>query len=115
MKRTRLLAYVVAACTGLILSGGARAEDWKVIGQFGWFGAGKSQEIEKGHSYWVGEFSGTFFNDKGENSLFNRSGVKCPSWFDSDLNNKKSKAGGYCIIRDLDGDEAFLTWQGAGT
>jgi hypothetical protein len=66
-------------------------------------------------AYWVGEFSGTFFNDKGENSLFHRDGVKCPSWFDSDLNNKKSKAGGYCIITDLNGDQAYLTWQGAGT
>jgi hypothetical protein len=41
--------------------------------------------------------------------------VKCPSWFDSDLNNKKSKAGGYCIITDLSGDQAYLTWQGVGT
>ena len=32
-----------------------------------------------------------------------------------DLNNKKSKAGGYCIITDLNGDQAYLTWQGAGT
>jgi len=70
-----------------------------------------TQEIEKGHTFWVGEFSGTFFNDKGEKSLFHHAGVKCPSWFDTDLNNKKTKAGGYCVITDLDGDQAYLTWQ----
>jgi hypothetical protein len=115
MKSTRRLLYSGAVGTVLILCGGAQAEDWKVTGEFGWSGVGKAQEIEKGHSYWVGEFSGTFFNDKGENSVFHRAGVKCPSWFDTDLNNKKSKAGGYCIITDLNGDQAYLTWQGAGT
>jgi hypothetical protein len=115
MKSTKPTLYMAAICAGLIFSGAARAEDWKVIGQFGWLGVGKTQEIEKGHFFWAGEFSGTFFNDKGANSLFDRAGVKCPAWFDSDLNNKKSKAGGYCIVTDLNGDKAYLTWQGAGT
>ncbi len=115
MKSTRRLLYSAAVGTGLIFCGGAQAEDWKVTGEFGWFGVGKAQEIEKGHSYWVGEYAGTFFNDKGENTLFHRAGVKCPSWADIDLNNKKSKGGGYCIITDLNGDQAYLTWQGAGT
>ena len=26
--------------------------------------------------YWVGEFAGTFFNDKGEKSLLDHAGVK---------------------------------------
>ena len=49
-------------------------------------------------------------------------GVKCPGSDDLDFNNKKSKASGYCIIQDLQGDQAFLKWQlegdtqdGAGT
>jgi hypothetical protein len=115
MKSTKRLLYSAAVGAGLIFCGGAQAEDWKVTGEFGFTGVGKAQEMEKGHSYWVGEFTGTFFNDKGENSLFHRAGVKCPSWFDTDLNNKKSKAGGYCIITDLNGGQAYLTWQGAGT
>jgi hypothetical protein len=53
----------------------AHAEDWKAIGQFGYFGTGKAYEIEKGHTYWVGEFSGTFFNDK-KDGLFDRAGIK---------------------------------------
>jgi len=112
VKSTRLLLSVAALSTGLIVSGGTRAEDWKPVGQFGFFGVGKAHEIEKGHFYWVGEFSGTFFNDKGEKSLFDHAGVKCPAWQDSDLNNKKTKAGGVCIITDLDGwSRAARPWN----
>jgi hypothetical protein len=92
----------------------AHAEDWKVTGEFGWFGVGKAHELEKGHVYWVGEFSGTFFNDKGAGSLFHENGVKCPGFLDNDTNSKKSKAAGYCIISDADGDQAYLVWQAEG-
>jgi hypothetical protein len=115
MRRTRLLLSMTALSAGLIVSGGTRAEDWKPVGQAGFHGVGKAYEIEKGHFYWVGEYAGTFFNDKGEKSLFDHAGVKCPAWFDFDLNNKKSKAGGYCVMTDVDGDQAYLTWQNAGT
>jgi hypothetical protein len=115
MKSTRLLPSVAALSVGLIVSGGTQAEDWKPVGQAGFHGVGKAYEIEKGHFYWVGEYAGTFFNDKGEKSLFDHAGVKCPAWFDFDLNNKKSKAGGYCVMTDVDGDQAYLTWQNAGT
>jgi len=30
------------------------------------------------------------------------------------MNNKKSKAGGYCTISDTDGDQAYLSWQNEG-
>jgi hypothetical protein len=114
MKSTTLLLSLVALSAGVIGSQGARAEDWKPVGQFGWFGVGKVQEIEKGHLFWVGEFSGTFLSDKGEKGLFDRAGMKCPGWNDIDLNNKKSKAGGYCIVTGTDGDQAYLIWQNAG-
>jgi hypothetical protein len=110
----RLSMGAAAAALSLGLALPAQAAD-KVQGEFGWFGVGKATEIEKGHFYWVGEFSGTFFNDKGAGSMFHRSGVKCPAWFDADFNNNKSSAGGYCVITDLDGDQAYLTWQNAGT
>ena len=108
---------LIAAVTAALAFGQAapaRAEDWKVTGEFGWFGVGKAHQIEKGYFYWVGEFSGTFFNDKGQGSLFHRAGVKCPAFFDADVNNKKGKAAGYCIITDTDGDQAYATWQNAG-
>jgi hypothetical protein len=94
----------------MALAGAAFAQE-KVVGEFGWFGVGKAHEIEKGHYYWVGEFSGTFFNDKGEGSPMHRSGVKCPAWADLDFNTKKSSYGGYCIVTDLDGDQAYLSWR----
>lgn len=103
-------AFILAA-----LSGVTHAQDWKVKGQFGWFGTGKAYQIEKGHFYWVGEFSGTFFNDKGAGSLFHLAGVKCPAHLDLDMNNKRSTAGGYCIITDLDGDQAYLVWENINT
>ena len=102
MRGTRILLCALAA--GFALYGTANAEDWKVTGQFGWFGVGKVYQIEKGHIYFVGEFSGTFFNDKGKDSLFDQNGIKCPAFYDIDQNNKKGKAGGYCTISDSAGN-----------
>ncbi len=114
MKRTKLLWRAMVAGAALAACASAQAQDWKVIGEFGWFGVGKAYQIEKDHFYWVGEFSGTFFNDKGKGSLFHRAGVKCPAYVDSDFKNRKGRAGGYCIITDSDGDQAYLSWQNQG-
>jgi hypothetical protein len=112
MKRNHrvLLATTIAALTLGSASAG-NAQDWKAVGEFGWFGVGKAHEIEKGHVLWVGEFSGTFFNDKGPGSLFHLAGVKCPGHNDLNFNTKKSSAAGYCIITDGDGDQAYLSWN----
>ena len=32
--------------------------------------------------------------------------VKCPAFFDADVNNKKHRAGGYCIITDKNGQNS---------
>ena len=111
---TRLgAAAAVATALGAIVP--AHAQDWKVTGNFGWFGVGKVQQLEKGHLYWVGEFSGTFFNDKGEGSPFHLAGVRCPGSNDVDLNNKKGKAAGTCVISEPGGgDQAYLTWRCEG-
>src|SRR5690242_21657377 len=114
MKPDKLLRTGLGLGIALLLHGTASAQAWNVTGEFGWFGVGKAYQIEKGHFYWVGEFSGTFFNDKGKGSLFHRAGVKCPAFFDADFNAKKHKGGGYCIITDTDGDQVYCTWQNAG-
>jgi hypothetical protein len=113
MQRTSKRQFLVGAVAAAVLctAGAAHAQDWKVKGDFGWFGVGKAFEIEKGHFYWVGEFSGTFFNDQGPGSPFHLAGVKCPAWYDLDLNRSKTAAGGYCIITDLDGHQAYLAWR----
>ena len=114
MNLGRFFAAVAAATMTFAFVASAGAEDSKVKGEFGWFGVGTAHQIEEGHFYWVGEFSGTFFNDEGVGSMFHRAGVKCPAFYDADFNNKKSIAGGYCVITDTDGDQAYLSWQNEG-
>jgi hypothetical protein len=94
MKAARLFPYAVAIAIGVTSFSPAHAEDWKVTGEFGWFGVGKAYQIEKGHVYWVGEFTGTFFNDKGKGSLFDRAGVKCPAYFDLTSTTRKLRPEG---------------------
>jgi hypothetical protein len=110
-----LLGSTAALAVTLGLVGSAFGEDLKPVGEFGWFGVGKAQQLEKGHIYWVGEFSGSFFSDKGEGSPFNGAGVRCPGFNDVDLNNKKNKAAGTCVFSDPSGaDQAYLSWECGG-
>lgn len=113
IRATRILTLGLMA-GGLALPGPAAADQWKAVGWFGWFGVGKAMEVEKGHYYWTGEFSGSFQNDKGPGGLFHLAGIRCPAWFDLNVNTGKSTAGGYCVIRDGDGDQATVTWSNAG-
>ena len=110
MHKSKLTTLVVS----ILLASPALAAEEKIVGEFGWFGVGTAHQIEEGHFYWVGEFSGTFFNDKGEGSMFHRAGVKCPAYFDADFRTNKSVAGGYCVITDTDGDQAYLKWHNKG-
>jgi hypothetical protein len=74
LMRSKLLQYVLAGTTGLVFCGTTHAQDLKATGVFGWLGVGKAYEIDKGHLYWMGEFRGTFTNDKGNGSLFHLAG-----------------------------------------
>lgn len=103
----------MAATAGLLGMASVQAQE-KIVGAFGWFGVGKAYELEKGHYYWVGEFSGTFFNDKGAGSPLHLAGLKCPAFNDLDFANKRSSGGGYCIVADADGDQLYVTWRNAG-
>ena len=105
---------IAALLISAALTHPVQAEDWKAVGEFGWMGVGKAYEIDKGHFYWVGEFTGTFFNDKGKGSLFHHAGVKCPAYNDLNFHTGKNKDGGYCVITDKDGDKAYLSWLGEG-
>ena len=78
-------------------------------GKFGWYAVGKGFEIEKGHEFWVGVFSGTFFNDAGEGFMHETSWV-CPGVNDV-INGVSQVSHGYCVITDKDGDKAFLVWK----
>jgi hypothetical protein len=74
---------------------------------FGWHSAGKVFELEKEHVFWVGEFSGTTFNDEGKGFLHNASLV-CPASYDI---RPGGIAQGVCIMTDLQGDKAFSVWK----
>jgi hypothetical protein len=114
MTGTKPLLSVAALSAGTIFSGGVRAEDFQATGNFGWLGVGKVFQLEKGHIFWVGEFSGNFANDAGKGSPYDGTGWKCPGSNDIDLNNKINKAAGFCIISDQSGDLAYSSWQCQG-
>jgi putative ABC transport system substrate-binding protein len=92
-----------------------RAEDWKATGEYDWHDAGQVYEMEKGHTYWVGEIAGKFFNTKGKSSLFDQAKAMCFGFNDVDSNNKKNKHGGYCVITDADGDHAYNMYEANDT
>jgi hypothetical protein len=80
---------------------------------FGWYAVGTTFEIggDKDHVFFVGEFSGTVFNDAGKGFLHLAS-VSCPGV--DDVINGVSNAHGYCTITDQDGDKAFVVWKCKG-
>jgi hypothetical protein len=114
-RRSLTLAVAVTAitCSGTLAT---RAEDWKATGEYDWHDAGgRVYELEKGHTYWVGELAGKFFSNKGKGSLLDQAEVKCFGFTDADTNNKRSKQGGYCIWTDADGDHAYSVWEANDT
>jgi hypothetical protein len=104
-------AGLVFGCTTGTL---AHAQDWKETGTFSWQAVGKTHQLGKGHAYWLGEFAGTFMNDKGRDSRLNETGWRCPGFNDFNLNDNKGKAAGHCIVADRGGDQAYVTWQCEG-
>lgn len=111
IKTTRRIVRSSLVAVVALASATAAVAQEKVIGEFGWFGVGKTHELEKGHYFWVGEFSGTFFNEKGEGSPMHKSGLKCPGYNDLDFAKGTTHSGGICIVTDLDGDRLYLIWR----
>lgn len=104
----------LAVISAAIVVGSAQAEEMKLVGSFGWTAIGKVYPMGQGHIYWVGEFTGTFFNEKGAGSPLDRAGVKCPAWQDLNFADKKGMAAGMCIMNDANGDQVYLKWQCEG-
>ena len=94
-----------------ISSGLTLEKEGKYSGKFGWFSKGQMVEVGPEHVFFVGEFSGTNFNDKGE-GFMDKVSVVCPGAMDT---NKGMHDGhGYCVVTDNDGDKAYLVWKCAG-
>ena len=91
----------------LFIAGPSIAAD-KAVGYFGWFGVGTTYTLGKS-LFWVGEFSGSFQSaDKG---MFHKASVRCPASQRVDLTAGMASANGVCILKDADGDEAYLDWD----
>jgi hypothetical protein len=68
----------------------------------------KVTELEKDHSFAVGENIGTVFNDAGQGFL-HMAAVVCQ--IVSDRVKSIANAHGYCTVTDADGDRAYLAWK----
>jgi hypothetical protein len=90
------------------------AKSGKYTGKFGWYSVGKGFEMEQNHLFWVGEFSGAFFNDKS-GGFMDLASVVCPGSNDVFLDGKAGDAKGYCIMTDKQGDKAYLVWKCNGS
>ncbi|MCH7553011.1 MAG: hypothetical protein IIC82_03315 [Chloroflexi bacterium] len=107
-------AAALAIALVFVLGGTAQAQlakSGKFTGHFGFYSVGQIFEIEEGHLFWVGEFTGTFFNDAGS-GVMHQASTKCPS--SNDIYGGVGHAQGYCIVTDSDGDKAFLSWNCEG-
>ena len=113
MRCKTRVGVLVAITLALAVSATAEAQvpkQGKFRGMFGARFAGTTTEIEKGHVFFSGAFSGVFFNDVAGGFL-DKSAVECPGV--NDVVNGLSMANhGYCIVTDKDGDKAFLMWKG---
>ena len=113
MKTKQLLSVLGVITLVSILGGDAEAQlakQGKFRGTWGARSAGTITEIDKGHVFFVGGFSGVFFNDAA-NGFIDKSSVECPGVNDV-VNGLAIENHGYCIVTDKDGDKAFLVWKG---
>ena len=106
---------VGGACVALLLTCALPAEqaiakEFKLSEQgiFGWLAVGNITMIDKGHAYWVGQFSGVYTEPDTSNPL-NDSAWQCPGF-----NDVGTAAGGYCVISDAAGDALYAKWQNDG-
>jgi hypothetical protein len=99
------LAAVVLVLWCEASAGAQLAKQGTYSGHFGWYAVGKTVEVEPGHEFFLGEYSGTFLNDAGPGFLHGTSWV-CPGV--NDRTPGVGQAHGYCTVTDEDGDKAFL-------
>jgi hypothetical protein len=111
-KGLRAIVGIVALVLGLGASAEAQlAKQGSFSQHFGWYSVGKVFELDKDHVLFVGEFSGTVFNDAGEGFEHLASQV-CPGV--NDINKGTANAHGYCTVTDKEGDRVSSTWKCQG-
>jgi hypothetical protein len=113
MKARAVWVMVFTFAIVLFLGASAEAQLPKkgtYSGKFGWWAVGNLHDIDKNHVFWMGQFSGTFFNDAGSGFMDHIS-LLCPGVNDI-VNGESMSAHGYCTGTDKDGDKLFYVWQG---
>lgn len=80
------------------------ADELVYEGTFAWLAVGSTYTIEDNHSYFVGEFGGSFIATNASGP-FNGIGIVCPGYNDIGI-----AGGGYCTLTDAAGDKAFMNW-----
>ena len=111
--RLRVLGALTIACTIAVSAEAQLPKHGTYRGTFGAQAVGTVNELEKGHVFFVGGFSGVFFNEVA-NGFIDKSLVVCPGVNDI-VNGLAIGNHGYCIVTDKDGDKAFLVWKGKDT
>ena len=112
----RTIALIAALCVAVLTTGIGNAEPLPkkgtFTGKFGWYAVGKVTELEKGHVFFVGEFSGVFFNDTPGGAL-DTIGVQCPGANQVVFASAGAHhaGNGVCTLIDTDGDKIFSTWE----
>lgn len=84
------------------------AKEGTYTSHFGWYASGKTLDLEKDHTLFLGEYNGTNFNDDGKGFLHHTS-VVCPGM--AETVKKVTNAHGNCVVTDKDGDKVFLVWK----
>ena len=116
MKTKVLCLTVLTFALVLFLGAGAEAQlasEGRYRGTFTNTATGTAYELEKGHIFFVGEFSGVFLNDVAS-GFIDKTSVVCPGVNDL-VGGVATRNLGYCTVTDKDGDKAFLVWKGEGT
>ena len=110
MTLHRLASAVAMTALLTVLGPGTTfAADYKMNGNFGWLAVGAVTQIDKGHLYWTGQFSGPYQDGDKSSPLSNMS-WDCPGYNDFGI-----VAGGYCVMTDNAGDALYAKWPSDGT
>lgn len=100
----RILVCVAGLAMAFAAAQSAAAAEYAVTGVFTNVSIGTSYEIEAGHTFWVGQFSG-LFDDADDTSPFDDLTLVCPGWLDIGVGGA-----GYCTGWDAAGDMAYASW-----
>ena len=103
-----VVMLAVVLCLGVVPGESQLASRGTYQATFWWHEQGEWFEVEKGHMFFTGKVTGTFFNDAGSGFL-HRADAVCPGG--RDVFTDSVVAHGYCVITDEDDDKAVLVWS----